>query len=232
MAQGRERRKKKRVQLTRGLIGRFGVMGVVVLDLTDEGARIEHFERLDVRKKAQFRLEWQQRAIVATAEVRSCRVHRFAAGDEGTTVYQSGLFFTEYADDSLVVLRELVALIVARSLAEQVANARGLGPVSERNMPVFRYGAVASTGLEPGQNTKRLIKDSELTTDRGYLRCTLVGGTFEKKWSRKPDQPDSGFTIPASEPPEQIDQLCESYLKGSEEDRKLILLLARLSVER
>src|SRR5438093_1363709 len=116
MTPGRERRKKTRIQLTRGLIGRFGVMGVVVLDLTDEGTRIEHFDRLDVRKKAQFRLEWQQKTIVATAEVRSCRVHRFGSGHEGATVYQSGLLFTEYADDSLAVLRELVALIVARSL--------------------------------------------------------------------------------------------------------------------
>lgn len=206
-------------------------MGVVVQDLTDEGARIEHFDRLDVRKKSQFRLDWQQKTIVATAEVRSCRVHRFASGDEGATVYQSGIQFTEFAGDSHEILRELVAFIIARSLAEQVANARGLGPVTERNMPVFRGGAVAATGIEPGQ-AKRLIKDSDLATDRGYLRCTLVGGRFEKKWSRMPDQPPSGFTIPASEPPEHVEQLCESYLKGSEEDRKLILLLARLSVER
>jgi hypothetical protein len=229
---GQERRKKKRVQLTRGLIGRFGVLGVIVLDVSDAGARIEHLERLDVRKKAQFRLEWQERAIETTAEVRSCRVHRFASGDEGATVYQSGLFFTDYAGDSQNVLRELMAHAVARSLAEQVANVRGLGPVTERNMPVFRGGTVAATGLEPGQEAKRLIKDSDLTTDRGYLRCTLVGGSFVKKWSRKPDQPDAGFTIPASEPPEHVEQLCQSYLKGSEEDRKLILLLARLSVDK
>ncbi|HEY8132733.1 MAG TPA: hypothetical protein VII12_12680 [Thermoanaerobaculia bacterium] len=233
MTPGRERRKKQRIQLTRGLIGRFGVMGVVVLDLTDLGARIEHFDRLDVRKKAQFRLDWQKRTIETTAQVTSCRVHRFASGEEGVTVYQSGLCFADYVGESQARLRELTTFVVARSLAEQVANARGLGPVTERNMPVFRSGAVAASGLEPGQDPKRFLPDTDLAFDRGYVRCTLVSGNrFEKRWSRKPDQPAHGFTIPASEPPDQVDQLCESFLKGNEEDRKLIVLLARLSVDK
>jgi len=228
-----ERRKKMRIQLTRGLIGRFGVMGVVILDITDLGARIEHFERLDLRKHASFRLDWQEQSIETTAEVRSCRIHRFASGDDGATVYQSGLLFTDYIGDALAKLRELTTFVVARSLAEQVANARGLGPVTERNMPVFRGGAVAASGLEPGQDAKKLIPNSDLAIDRGYLRCTLVAGNrFEKRWSRKPDQPAQGFTVPASEPEEHVNQLCETYLKANEEDRKLILLLARLSVEK
>src|SRR5712691_2623727 len=233
MVEGRERRKKQRIQLTRALIGRFGVMGVVILDITDAGARIEHFDRLDLRKKASFRLDWQQQTIETTAEVRSCRIHRFASGDQGATVYQSGLLFTDYVGEAQAKLRELTTFVVARSLAEQVANARGLGPVTERNMPVFRSGAVAASGLEPGQDAKRLIPDTDLAVERGYVRCTLVGGNrFEKRWSRTPDQPDHGFTIPASEPEEHVNQLCESYLQGSEEDRKLILLLARLSVDK
>jgi hypothetical protein len=232
MPRNDERRKKKRIQLTRGLIGRFGIMGVVILDITDAGARIEHFERLDVRRKASFRFEWQEKPIETTAQVMSCKIHRFAAGEDGATVYQSGLFFTDYVGDAAARLRELTTTVVARSLAEQVANARGLGPVRERNMPVFRSGVVAAAGLEPNQeNAKKLIPRSDLTVDRGYLRCTLVGGTyFEKKWSRTAEQPAEGFTLSASEPAESVDQLCESYLNGSEEDRKLILLLARLSV--
>src|SRR5882672_7936506 len=175
MALGRERRKKQRTQLIRGMIGRFGVMGVVVLDITDLGARVEHFDRLDIRKKAPFRLEWQGKTIETTAQVMACRVHRFASGEEGVTVYQSGLFFTDYVEDAAARLRELTTVVVARSLAEQVANARGLGPVTERNMPVFRAGAVAASGLEPSQDATKLIPQSDLTIDRGYLRCTLIG---------------------------------------------------------
>ena len=229
-----DRRKKKRIQLTRGLIARFGTMGAIILDITDAGARIEHFNPLDVRKKAVFRFDWQKKSIETTAEVRSSRIHRFASGDDGTTVYQSGLLFTEFTGDSATRLRDLASTIVARSLAEQVANARGLGPVIERNMPVFRSGGVVATGLEPNQESAgRLIPTTEVAVDRGYIRCTLTGGVrFVKKWSRTPDQPEAGFTVSASEPEEHVEQLCENYLKGSEEDRKLIVLLAQLSVDK
>jgi len=229
-----DRRKKKRIRLTRGLIARFGTMGAIVLDISDAGARIEHFNPLDVRKKAVFRFDWQQKSIQTTAEVRSSRIHRFASGDDGTTVYQSGLCFTDYAGDSATRLRDLASTIVARSLAEQVANARGLGPVIERNMPVFRSGGVVANGLEPNQESAgRLIPAAEVAIDRGYIRCTLTGGVrFVKKWSRTPDQPEAGFTVSASEPEEHVDQLCENYLKGTEEDRKLIVLLAQLSVDK
>jgi hypothetical protein len=229
-----DRRKKKRIRLTRGLIAHFGTMGAIVLDISDAGARIEHFNPLDVRKKAVFRFDWQQKPIETTAEVRSSRIHRFASGDDGTTVYQSGLLFTDYSGDSAARLRDLASTIVARSLAEQVANARGLGPVIERNMPVFRSGGVVATGLEPNQESaERLIPATEVAIDRGYIRCTLVGGVrFVKKWSRTPDQPDAGFTVSASEPEGHVDQLCENYLKATEEDRKLIVLLAQLSVDK
>src|SRR2546428_5126446 len=226
-----DRRKKKRIRLTRGLIARFGTIGAIVLDISDAGARIEHFNPLDVRKKAVFRFDWQQKSIEATAEVRSSRIHRFESGAEATTVYQSGLCFTDYAADSASRLRDLASTIVARSLAEQVANARGLGPVIERNMPVFRSGGVVASGLEPNQESAgRLIPAAEVAIDRGYIRCTLIGGVrFVEEWSRTPDPPQQGFTVSASEPEEHADQLCETFLKGSEDDRQLILLLAQLS---
>src|SRR5439155_5576642 len=199
MSPSPERRKKKRIRLTRGLIARFGTMGAIILDISDAGARIEHFNRLDVRKKALFRLEWQQQPIETTAQVVSCKVHRFDHGDQGTTVYQSGLYFTEYAGDSAAKLRDLANTVVARSLAEQVANARGIGPVIERNMPVFRAGVVAASGIEPIPDDKKgLIPNAEIVVDRGYLRCTLVNDKrWDKKWSRSPTQPEAGFTVPA-----------------------------------
>lgn len=212
-----ERRRKERVRLSRGLIARFGSMGAIIVDITDAGARIEHFNPLDVRKKAMFRFDWQHKSIETTAEVISSKVDRFAPGEEGTTVYQSGLQFSDHVGDSADRLRDLTSNVVDHSLAEQVANASGIGPVAETDMPVFRGGVVAANG--------------DMSVDRGYLRCTLISGVrFEKKWSRTPDQPREGFTVPASEPPEHVDQLCETYLKGSEDDRKLILLLAKLSV--
>ncbi|HUP48206.1 MAG TPA: hypothetical protein VNA04_05380 [Thermoanaerobaculia bacterium] len=230
---GAERRKKQRVKLTRGIIARFGTTGAIVLDITDAGARIEHFVRLELGRKARFRFEWQQKEIDLEATVRSCRVHRFAHGDEGTTVYQSGLLFADVTDDAAATLREMVATIVSRSLAEQVANARGIGPVTERNMPVFRSGAVVGGGLDRGQGkAQRYLPTSEVAVDRGYTRCTLVANRrWEQKWTRSPDQPPEGFTVLATEPQEHVDQLCETYLQATEDGRRLIRRLAEASVE-
>ena len=231
---GPERRKKQRVLLSRGLIARFGSMGAVILDITDAGARIEHFSRLELGRKAQFRFEWLGQDVVVQSRVMSCRVHRFAHGDDGTTVYQSGLVFDEYTGDAANVLREMVATIVSRSLAEQVANARGIGPITEKNMPVFRSGVVSGRGMDPSQkNSKRYIPAAEVAVDRGYTRCTLIANCrWEKKWSRSPDQPEDGFTVLATEPSEHVEQLCETYLRGGADERRLIRRFAELSVER
>lgn len=230
---GSERRKKQRIQLTRGIIARFGTTGAVILDITDSGARIEHFVRLELGRKARFRFEWERDDIEVEAIVMSCRVHRFAHGDEGTTVYQSGLSFSEYVGNAAARLREMVATIVSRSLAEQVANARGIGPVIERNMPVFRGGVVTADGIDPGQEkAKRFIPTADVAIDRGYTRCTLIANRrWEKKWSRSPEQPPEGFTVLATEPVEHVDQLCETYLHATEEERRLIRRLAEASVQ-
>ena len=231
---GAERRKKKRIQLTRGIISRYGATPAIILDITDAGARVEHFTRLDVGRKGPFRFEWGEKKIEVEATVVACRVHRFAHGDDGTTVYQSGLFFSQYVGEALATLRDFVAQHVAHSLAEQVANARGIGPVIERNMPVFRSGGVVSSGIEASSQdkAKRMLPQSTVAVDRGYVRCTLIGSRWEKKWSRHPDQPESGFTVLASEPSEHIDQLCDTYYKSNAEDRQFIRLLAAVSVER
>ena len=227
-----ERRRKKRIQLTRAIIARFGAMGSIIIDITDCGARIEHFSRLDVGKLARLKFDYNERTIEVDAQVMSCRVHRFAHGDDGATVYQSGLLFTQYVGDAQTALKEMVSTHVARSLAEQVANARGIGPVIERNMPVFRSGVVATSSIAKDEKGKRLIPESQVVADRGYIRCTFINHRrWEKKWTRNPEQPEHGFTVPATEPDAQIDQLCETYAHATIDDKRLIQLMAKMSVE-
>lgn len=206
----------------------YGATPTIILDITDGGARIEHYVRLDVGRRGRFRLEWRDKPVVVEATVVACRVHRFSAGDDGTTVYQSGLYFSEYIDDAAGALRDLVATHVSRSLAEQVANARGIGPVTERNMPVFRSGVMAMSGVD---GKKRMLPDAELVMHRGYVRCTLKGNYWEKKWTRNPEQPPEGFTVLASEPFDHVEQLCETYRKASPQEREFIRTLAKVSVE-
>jgi hypothetical protein len=228
-----ERRKKPRINLTRALIARFGTPGVILIDASEGGARIEHFTRQGVGRKAHFRFQWEQSAIEAEAVVVWSKVHRFAHGDQGTTVYQSGLCLTEYIADAAATIQKMVTTFIARSLAEQVANARGIGPVTQRSMPVFRSGVVTG-GVDPAEIEKqKMIPNTALVVDRGYVRCALIDNRrWDKKWSRTSEQPIEGFTVPATEPDEHIDQLCETYLKADAEARTLIQLMARLSVDK
>ncbi len=227
-----ERRKKQRIQLTRSILARFGATGALILDITDSGARIEHFSRLDLGRKSRLRFEWQKQDVEVEAIVVSCKVHRFAPGEE--VVYQSGLFFTAYTGESATFLRAMVSTLVARSLAEQVANARGVGPLIAMDMPVFRSGVVAGAGdVEPGgEAARRFIPDTAIASQRGYIRCRLISNNrWDKKWTLTGEQPEEGFTVLASEPDENVDQLCATYLHAGEEHRRLIRLLARASVE-
>jgi hypothetical protein len=226
-----ERRRKKRIQLSRAIIARFGATGAIILDISDGGARVEHFSRLDIGKRARLRFDWNNRVIEVQGRVVSCRVHRFSHGDDGATVFQSGIQFAEYIGDAQSALKDMVATYVARSLAEQVANARGIGPVTERHMPVFRSGVVAASGLADDKG-RRLIPDADIVLDRGYIRCTWINHhRWEKKWTRIASQPEEGFTVLASEPPDHIEQLCETYESAQAEDRRLIQLMARMSID-
>lgn len=212
-------------------LGRFGATGVLVFDLSDSGARIEHFAPLPRGKRARFQLRWETKEIEVDAEVVSCRVHRFATGREGGTVYQSGLRFSAYLGDARIHLTRILESIVARSLAEQVANAKGLGPVLEKDMPVFRSGVVDHEA-EATDETQRRLSRSPIAIERGYIRCVLIKDrSWQKKWTHNPEQPVDGFTVSAAESREAIDRLCETYYRADGDDRRLIRILAQMSVE-
>lgn len=225
-----ERRKRPRLHLTRSLIARYGAQGVVIVDVNEAGARIEHYAPLTLGRSATLAFDWQGQRIELDAAVVACKVHRFVTGEHGGTVYQSGLTFTRVNEEVARAMREMMATSIARSVAEQVANLRGLGPVSERNMPVFREGVVAGEGVDASQVTKRKLPIQRV--HHGYLRCSLLyGRRWERKWTRDSAQPDEGFTVLATEPREQIDMLCDDYRRMGDETRSLIRLLASITVE-
>lgn len=226
-----DRRRSERVQINTVTLGRFGATGVLVFDISATGARIEHFAPLPRGKSAKFRLDWGTLVIEVEAEVVSCRVHRFASGRDGGTVYQSGLRFTDYTGKAREQLAELIESLVARSLAEQVANAKGLGPVLEQEMPVFRSGVVDHE-VQSTDEMKRRVSAAPIAVDRGYIRCTRVKPRiWQKKWTASREQPEDGFTVSAAEAREAVDRLCDVYDRGTDEDRRLIRILAEMSVE-
>lgn len=225
-----ERRRKPRLSLSRSLIARYGAQGVVIVDIHELGVRIEHFAPLTPGRSANLVFDWQSTRIETPAAVASSRVHRFAEGHDGGTVYQSGLSFVNPSNETLTALRELMSTSIARSMAEQVANLRGLGPVIEREMPVFREGMVAGKGVETSQAAKSRLPIAR--AHGGYIRCTLINGRrWDKRWTRNPDAPMDGFTVLATEARDQIDMLCDDYRRTDAETKRLIRLLARITVE-
>ncbi|HEY5610331.1 MAG TPA: PilZ domain-containing protein [Thermoanaerobaculia bacterium] len=230
-----DRRKKQRIQLSQPLVGRVGTIGAVLVDLSESGARVEHYTRLKTGSLTRFRFQWEADGVETECIVVSCRVQRFSPGDDGLTVYQSGLLFTQPQGETASVLRRMVSAFVSRALAEQVANARGIGPILAKDMPIFREGVVSSNSFEHthSEDTRHLIPSKLLAHEKGFIRCRLVRGNWwERKWVRSKEQPsDDGFTVSASEPADQIEKLCEAYRVADAETRRLIRLMAQMSLE-
>ena len=232
---GAERRGKRRVSPSRKLYGRIGHVGVLVVDLSESGARIEHYNRrFPTGSTITLEIEWEARLMSVESQVVSSRVHRFIPGDKGATVYQSGILFRRMSHESKEVLKELVNRLVTRGLAEQVANARGIGPVLQRDMPTFRSGVVNAGGRpkEAGsEGPSRLIRENPLTDQIGFIRCRKLGPRWERKWTLDPEQPREGFTILASENKLEIDMLCETWDTGDDTAKQFIRDCARMSID-
>ena len=77
-----------------------------------------------------------------------------------------------------------------------------------------------------------LTAASELQPTDAYLSFRLGENGWKRRRSLLPDQPDDGFTVRATVPPEDIETLCRTYEKGDDESRRLTRLMAALSVSR
>src|SRR5687767_12008663 len=78
-----DRRKKQRIQLSQPVVGRVGTIGAVLVDLSESGARVEHYTRLKTGSHTSFRFAWESEEIATECVVVSSRVHRFSPGDAG-----------------------------------------------------------------------------------------------------------------------------------------------------
>ena len=227
-----ERRQGERLRLSESVVARLGTAGVVLVDLSDFGARIEHYERLKVGQQRILRLDWKDVHATINCKVVSSTVHRFATGDDGLTVFRSGLFFTDERERREPI-RKLVNATRATTLAEQVANAKGFAPPGRGEMPIFRSGALSSNrfDVKVSEANKHLLPNRRLVHETGYIRFSLQRGRWIKIWTLDPTQPEEGFTVSADEAVDQVDLLCEQYKRGDAEGRELIRLLARTSLE-
>ena len=202
---------------------------MVLIDISAAGARIEHYNRFATGTVSRIRFQWEGDEVSAECRIVSCKVHRFSPGDDGLTVYQSGLLLTEPTGDSALTLKRMVTAHITRALAEQVANARGVVPVfDESNMPIFSGGLLTRDSAAP--KSSHLIPESKLVTQRGFVSCNLHKNQWHRRWTQSPLQPEDGFTVSANEQHDQVDKLCEAYRVGNEEQRQLIRTMAEMSI--
>ena len=231
-----ERRQRKRILLSNPLVARVGSFGALLLDVSESGARLEHYHRLQTGQATTLRFDWDGRHLTLPCRVVACRVVRFAAGDEGLTVYQSGLSFVDDTGEDRALLKGMTSTFVARALAEQVANAKGVKPVDIDKMPIFREGVLASneyTTSAASEESGRLIPIKKIVADRGYYcyRFHRIRG-WRRTWTNSSEQPDDGFTVSVHEPADQLELLCESYRSADRAGRDLIRTMAAMSVEK
>lgn len=229
-----ERRRQSRVRLASPLVGRIGTYGAILLDLSEGGAKLEVYSMLRTGTVLRFRFEWEGASIETDCRILSCRVARLAGGEGGATVYHARVTFVEPDGTSAVALKKIVATHMARALAEQVANAKGVIPLDEQRMPIFRGNALASNEYEQvsGQKHAHLLPSAKVLKQRGYICCRLQRETmWTRKWTSSPEQPEEGFTVSVHEAPDQIAMLCRTYRDGNRETRDLIRRMALLSIE-
>ena len=145
-------------------------------------------------------------------------------------MYRSGLAFDESQIDEVAHIRQVVTNVVAATLVEQVANARGFWTDAKPEMPIFRQGILTTNDPHLDEKLKKLLPNSDVVKERGYYRMTLNGNRWSRRWTVDPSQPEGeGFTISSSEAPKEIDLLCNAYRAGNAETRELIRKLAAAS---
>jgi hypothetical protein len=227
------RRRAERIRLTESIVARLGTQGVVMIDISNLGARIEHYHRLQVGDRRSLRLEIGELVTMLDSRVASSRVHRFASGDNGLTVYRSGLEFVGDESENQEAVRKFVKSMRAQTLVEQVANAKGFAPPTKGDMPIFRGGVLTTNNLNiaSSKKDKHLLPDKPIVKETGFIRFSRQKGRWIKVWTVDPSQPEDGFTVSANEAADQVETLCDLYRNGDAGTRQMIRLLSATSLE-
>jgi hypothetical protein len=226
-----ERRREKRLQLAEPIVARFGTSVVVVVDVSPLGARIEHYSRLERGTERSLRIDWGADQVGLKGKIVRSRVERFIPGDEGLTVYRSGVSFDAAQAEEVDQMRQIISNAVAATLVEQVANARGFWTDAKPEMPIFRSGILTTNDPHLEDKLRKYLPNSDVVKQRGFIRMTLKNGRWFRTWTLDPTQPEEGFTISAVEPPHEIKLLSEAYASSGAEGRELIRKLAMTSIE-
>jgi hypothetical protein len=201
------RRKYQRVTLVRPLAARIGTARVFILEVGLSGLRIAHQGNIPAEgSRCTVQFEWEAIPVALQCLITRTTLQKLARNANEKSVYHAGMEIVHASHEASQTLREIIASLVARALDEQKANARGIP-------------AVAALSFQTGKGSE-------------FLRYELVRGEWRHFQTARPDQPMDGFTISAEEEQSHIAMLCDTYLSSDKEGRRLIQVMAELSISK
>lgn len=219
-----DRRHFQRLHFEESIAGQFGSSEVEILDLSLQGARVLETQPTHPGRRADLRFRWLDRVIAIPSEVVRCKFERQSGGGRAN-LYGCGLRYVEPDGAGARQLREIISEQVLRALEEQIANARGsFIPLADR-MTIFRSLDILTT--RPPSLQRHRIPGFE----RAYVSCALTERGWRTMASSESAQPGEGFTVLALEDPKHVELLCATYQKSDAQTRRMIRMLAELSLE-
>lgn len=208
--QEKDRRRFQRLKLAKPILAGLNGQNALLLDIGVGGAFVEHYGEPKKGQRVILSFKWKTTDITYVGEVLRTTVVRKDA-KSGQNMSQSALAFIEGRGDSEEKLQDMMATFVGHVLAAQRANAE----------------AQSAAG---GSAILYNLGEARRERTRGF-RAYLWDG---KKWTCRAteigDQPRTGFTVAAYEDEDEVEELCRTYEGADDEGRRLIRLVAELSV--
>lgn len=202
-----ERRKYQRVTLVRPVVARIGAARVFIIEASLSGVLVAHQGNIPAEgSTCVVMFEWDGIPVTIECEITRNTLQKMARNASEKSVYHAGMEIVRASAEAMKTLRDLIASVVARALDEQKANARGIP-------------AMAAQTFQTGKGIQ-------------FLRLELINDKWRRTETTRPDQPMNGFTISAEEPADNITLLCDTYAGADAENRKLIKLMAELSISK
>lgn len=205
-----DRREFQRLRLAKPILAQLDNQSALILDIGVGGAFIEHYGVVTPGRRLHLTFRWMGEDIEFEAEVIRSSEVRKPGGDGQSAVAHTALHFVQGMGEAENRLYDMMATFVGKVLAAQQANAKGERP-------------------ESAQILDQLGEARRMRT-RGYIAYHLRDGSWWRIPTDSSLQPPDGFTVAAYEDEEELAQLCETYEAANEEGRRLIRLVAELSV--
>lgn len=209
----RERREFQRLKLAKPILATLDGQSALILDVGVTGAFIEHYGEVAPGHRFNISFRWQSADLEFAGEVTRTSVTKKGTGSKGT-VSQSAVRFVEATGDAQEKLQDMMALFIGRLLGAQRANAAAADDLA------FESASILSQ-----------IGQARRSRTRGYVAYLWDGKSWVRRQTQIGDQPRNGFTVAAYEDEEDLETLCRTYETADEEGRRLIRLVAELSVQ-